>query len=153
MKTTLKVSLLLTLFGTTLAVTTPVVATEEIPEICNLTIVGLEELVYDQNDCELLLTQQAQEIQDLLSQGTVVSQDLPPPYFGESTTQIINLITAFCVQLVDTHPNLGTDEVSAQRTCEQGMIWEVSQIVMANSPAGFLSNGAVWAPTWPDNYL
>ncbi len=155
MKTTLKVSLLLTLFGTTLATTTLALATEEIEEICNLIIVDEEEVVYDRNACEMLLTAQAQEIQDLLTQGIVVSQDITPSDFKGylPNTQTTDLVAAFCFQLVDTHPSLGTDEASARYTCEQGMIWEVGFIVVANSPAGIHSNGAIWAPTWPDDYL
>jgi hypothetical protein len=152
MQTTLKVSLLVTLLGTTLAVTTPVIATEEIQEICDLTIIGGGESQH--NNCEMLLTIQVQEIQDLLTQSTVVSQDITPSSFMGywPTTQIIELLTTFCFQLVDIHPNLGMDAVSAQRMCEQGMIWEVGQIIMANSPSGFLSNGAVWANPWPDGF-
>lgn len=166
MRTTLRASLLLALFGTTLVVTTPVTAAKKdntkdnagtaevqetslIPEICRYAIKkGKTE--YDRRDCEMLLEKQAQEIQNLLTDSKIVSKEL---FWGGCwPDEAIGPIEGFCTQLVYTHTSLGMEPALAWYMCKQGMIWQVDQIVMANLDQACTSMRAVWASSWPNGY-
>jgi hypothetical protein len=173
MKTTLKASLLLALFGTTVVVipagaakkdnagknnnteTTEVQETSLIPEICYDAIRKIKKgRVYDHHDCEMLLEEQTQKIQNLLTESRIISKEITWSDLGGCwPLSTIEPIEGLCTQLVDTHTNLGMEPASAWYMCKQGMIWQVEQIVVANGlGVECHSMRAVWASSWPNDY-